>query len=302
MENIVKSVGEFLQLIDAICENNHNAEFYFRGASRQYEKTEASLFRQGNKCLKNYRKMKKEFERHLSSEFAQLEDNAFLAFCLHYGLPTNLIEISNNALVALYYACADDMDMDGYVSLFARSLFSDVTSFITRDTDALICRADFEIMFNDDEGSLFDFDFTPKIDWNLDVLRSIYDSSDGYSPSAQCDTIEEFISTILPEPNAQTKTEIELEFFAQIPPLLYNPVMSFRSGLSRNSLFILQDYLFQPECGIMQKQRVNVDHEIRIDKDTKRTIIRQLDGLGVNQSTIEGDLGSIAKYIIQKYR
>lgn len=42
-----------------------------------------------------------------------------LALLQHYGIPTRLLDVTENALVALYFACAEKFDVDGEVFVFA---------------------------------------------------------------------------------------------------------------------------------------------------------------------------------------
>lgn len=42
-----------------------------------------------------------------------------LALLQHYGVPTRLLDVTENALIALYFACIDKFDVDGEVFAFA---------------------------------------------------------------------------------------------------------------------------------------------------------------------------------------
>ena len=51
-----------------------------------------------------------------------------LAILQHYGIPTRLLDLTENALVALYFACDKDIDKDGEVFVF-KNLIDDVVDY-----------------------------------------------------------------------------------------------------------------------------------------------------------------------------
>lgn len=51
-----------------------------------------------------------------------------LALLQHYGIPTRLLDVTENALVALYFACCDKPDADGEVFFFKENK-TDITNY-----------------------------------------------------------------------------------------------------------------------------------------------------------------------------
>jgi hypothetical protein len=51
-----------------------------------------------------------------------------LAFAQHYGFPTRLLDFTENALAALYFACASDFDVDGAVFVYHPVMFVDAAT------------------------------------------------------------------------------------------------------------------------------------------------------------------------------
>jgi hypothetical protein len=107
---------------------------YFRGERKDYgdgKKLTASAFRDG----KSMQKIDEMHVRFYEKVFARLTPNQeqhYLAFCRHYGLPTCILDITENALIALYFACEaseDSNDQEGYVYCF-RDNFVDLTKLI----------------------------------------------------------------------------------------------------------------------------------------------------------------------------
>jgi hypothetical protein len=114
----VESVTSLPQFMEVI-ENTPGSVFY-RGEDADYAGIMASALRP----FKERHRIFKQDE--LLSEFYQAtfagltpnERESFLAFARHHGIPTNLIDITSNPLIALYFACSGSPDEDGTVRFF----------------------------------------------------------------------------------------------------------------------------------------------------------------------------------------
>lgn len=122
-----KSVSEFVSLIE-----QYPNSVLFRGEEKDFVETKlvsTMLRTDENKFNFKYR-----CDILYQRTFSGLTDNEkehFLAFAQHHGIPTNLLDITTNPLVALWFACrkANYEDQDGVVYGFEENCI-DMTDFI----------------------------------------------------------------------------------------------------------------------------------------------------------------------------
>lgn len=134
----VNSINEFIEKIES---NNYRLKMgvgsrklvYFRGENRDYgiTKITASAFRPENEDF-DYVSACKEFYEEVYPKLKGDAQESFLAFCQHHGIPTNLIDVTSNPLVALWFACQESKEMaDGFVYCFHDD-FIDITDFVKK--------------------------------------------------------------------------------------------------------------------------------------------------------------------------
>ena len=91
---------------------------FFRGQSEEFEFIIPSIFRD-TKHIENEHELIKEAEISYPLEIQKMKYQFDkLALMQHYGLPTRILDITTNALVALYFAVSENKDKDGVVYLF----------------------------------------------------------------------------------------------------------------------------------------------------------------------------------------
>ena len=91
---------------------------FFRGQSEEFEFIIPSIFRD-IKHIENEHELIKEAKISYPLEIQKIKNQSDkLALMQHYGLPTRILDITANALVALYFAVSENEDKDGVVYLF----------------------------------------------------------------------------------------------------------------------------------------------------------------------------------------
>lgn len=120
----IKSVNEFLEIIFTF-ENQHIAQWFFRGHSNEDYELIPSLFR--NNINDTYAKWE-DVEKYLITEFKREampyltiipeSENDWLALAQHHGLPTRLLDWSTSPLIALYFAVKELEDKKANVWAF----------------------------------------------------------------------------------------------------------------------------------------------------------------------------------------
>lgn len=111
---IVSSLSEYIAAI----EKNDLYNCISRGENQLYEFPMRSSIHRRN--VSNYPKLLEEYHHEVETTINPSQENHFLAFSQHHGIPTNLLDFSYSPLVSLYF-CVDGCRDNGYVYFIKKS-------------------------------------------------------------------------------------------------------------------------------------------------------------------------------------
>jgi len=249
-------------------------EVFYRGHSNKKKyKLEPSLFRKdedGNYLYKDNEHIL--YHELLVSNSADFQSDVYTLDSLvrmqHYSLPTRLLDITSNPLIALYFACKSSPDKDGEVVVFSMKR-KDVKYF---DSDVASCIANLaRLPQSEKNGIKFEdngFNEQPPIQRLVQFIRE-------EKPFFEATIIPDDLRKIICVKGKQSNDRIT----------------------SQSGAFLLfgLDAVFD-ESGTP---------EIKVSRITianKKSILKELDMLNINESTVFPYIENSAKYVADKFK
>jgi len=268
----VTSVTGFAQKIFDI-KKVEGCEVFYRGHSDQKAyKLEPSLFRkdaEGNYLyLQNedilYRELLVTNSIDFNGDIYTLDK---LVRMQHYSLPTRMLDITSNPLIALYFACESKMDLEGEVIIFTIS--NKRIKYFDSDTASCICNLARLPQKDKDE-----IDFT---------LNNFNDQN----------SIKKLLHLIKEE---------KPYFMGNIVPVDLQKIICVKSKLTNNRIISQSGaFLLYGHEAIMIEDGIEGIEINRITISNKKKILEELDSLNINERTMFPYIENSAKYIRRKY-
>ena len=110
----VDSIGKYIEQIEILSKHSEG-KVYFRGHGELWYKLLLSIFRKKD-LYQNERELCVKLIEVCPQEFANMHSHVdMLAEMQHYAMPTRLMDVTSNALVALYFACENESSSAGEV-------------------------------------------------------------------------------------------------------------------------------------------------------------------------------------------
>ena len=271
MSKGITSTEGLIRKVFALAHGPDDVVFYRGHSNREKYKLEPSLYRLAQHVNSEHLL----FRELLIANPADFSDDAStfekLVRMQHYSMPTRLLDITSNPLMALYFACKSSPDKTGEV-IILKVQRGEIKFF---DSDTASCIANLARLPKNDKDL---------INFALDQIA--------FNESLPITRLLHFVREEKPY------------FLGKISPPDLKRVVCVKGKMTNNRissqsgaflLFGLDATL--PEAG---NEDISVDR-ISIKASEKAKIIRELDGLNINESTVFPYIENSAKYMAKKY-
>lgn len=286
MKNI-KTVNDVLDVIKKLpsnfnIQNNLKSLRYFRGQSNFEWNLVPGVYRDNlfysEKIFINEAMHKYPLEFKLNDKFSNLVKMQ------HYGLKTGMLDLTENPLIALYFSCVGDSNKDGALYIFnnAITIYSN-DSLVETLMDYIYKFSDYK---NEENELLNHF------------MNKQYDD---YSRRS-IETIDDLIDDLTLQGVFVQPKMVNIRLVSQQGAFLIFGMKLKEVTVSKNpGNYGKRYYTFEPNI-ISESDNSKIGaqiYKIKIQKEYKKDIIKELDLLNINSATVFKELEYQMKYINQ---
>ncbi|PNF76950.1 DUF1508 domain-containing protein [Stutzerimonas degradans] len=271
----IGSVTTFLKLIGEIA-IDPNFVLFYRGHDDANYNLAPSVFREPG-WISNEHVMFHEVVLRCPEEFNSSRSmfNSLVKM-QHYSLPTRLLDITSNPLVALYFACADTTSKDGEVIVFS-----------VKKTDIKYCDSDAVSVVSNISRMPPEF--------SVNTKKNLKEFNDQY----EVQSLVREIQREKPYFEARVRPE-DMGAVLCVKPILDNPRIIKQGGAF--FLFGMGKDKTRP-AEIPSEYLISRDeNRLLIASQYKKKILKQLEYLGISRSSIFPEIEHVASFIKESYK
>ncbi|MFC3791271.1 FRG domain-containing protein [Paenibacillus sp. GCM10012307] len=274
--HFVRSIEDFNQSIKKT--GIHNDGFYYRGHSQVNFTLTPSVMRR-----KSWREhecdMYNELKIQCPQDFEKIKTHLdVLVHMQHYGLPTRLLDITRNPLVAMYFACEQDSGTFGEIIAFK----VDRKNIKYPNSDTISLLASLPLFSSEDQASFSKYAADPEIDkreFNYKIDRLLHE-----------------VKSEKPAFRDEVNKEDLLNCFVVLSPKANNRI------IKQDGAFII--------CGLAEdnslalntlRYKDSASKSVVYIVDNKAEILEQLQRFSINKANLFPEIDDVADFIKNKF-
>lgn len=277
----IGSVRTLLKELIAI-ENESDYEFYYRGHTNENYRLIPSIYRNEG-WITNENRMFRELVIKCPEDFKNLETTfQMLVKMQHYKLPTRLLDLTGNPLIALYYACQQSQDQkktNGEIIIF--KIPKEEIKYYDSDTVSVISNISKQpntFSLGEKVKNLDPKEFSNSNALKL-LLHDVRQEKSGFEPKIERKDLESVIC---------------------VKPMQDNPRIVRQDGAF--FLFGVDQDKKKPAKIPAKYSSNSIQKRLIINTNHKQKILDQLKALGINDSKVYPELDSVAVFVKQTFK